>query len=80
MSAAGAPLVSKSENTDEGSHHRRLHLSAGLAEDDPLSSHPEEDVDADVDQQSDNKRQVEGHHRGVDHKVWVGDGAHRGVI
>lgn len=55
-------------------------LAAGLAEGDPLPTHPEEDVDADVDQQGDDEGQVEGHHGGVDHKVRVGDGADRGVI
>lgn len=67
------------------SHHRRqsrsgLHFPTGLAKGDPLPPHPEEDVDADVDQQGDDKRQVEGHHRGVDDKVRVGDGAHHGVV
>lgn len=57
-----------------------MHFPAHLSKGDPLPPHPEEDVDADVDQQSDNKRQVEGHHRGVDDKVRVGDGAHQGVI
>lgn len=67
------------------SHHRRRrgvrqHFAAGLAEGDPLPPHPEEDVDADVDQQGDDERQVEGDHRGVDDKVGVGDGAHHGVV
>lgn len=67
------------------SHHRRRsgvrqHFAAGLAEGDPLPPHPEEDVDADVDQQGDDERQVEGNHRGVDDKVGVGDGAHHGVV
>lgn len=57
-----------------------LHPHAGLAEGNPLPPHPEEDVNSDVDQQSDNKREVEGHHRGVNNKVWVGDGAHQRVI
>lgn len=56
------------------------HFATGLAEGDPLPSHPEEDVDADVDQQGDDERQVEGNHRGVDDKVGVGNGAHHGVI
>lgn len=68
-----------------GSYHGRRsgvrqHFATGLAEGDPLPSHPEEDVDADVDQQGDDEGQVEGNHRGVDDKVGIGDGAHHGVI
>lgn len=67
------------------SHHRWWsgvwkHFPTRLAKGDPLPPHPEEDVDADVDQQGDDKGQVEGNHRGVDDKVGVGDGAHHGVI
>lgn len=54
--------------------------TSGLAEGDPLPPLPEEDVDADVHQQGDDEGQVEGHHRRVDDKVRVGDGAHRRVV
>lgn len=58
----------------------RLYFSAGLSEGDPFPSHSEEDVDADIDQQSDDERQVKGHHGWVNHKVGIRNGAHQRVI